>query len=243
MAVTREEKIYRSKVEGRLSTLEDGKFTPGSVAKQTPQLIENSNERISTIEQVLGIPGGQDPDDQSVDIVSGWRHWVESKLSPLFRVGDWVDETHLRLTNLESGKTPSDRQLESFKSRLRGLEELRIKYRLKPLEELHHFLKTHQLDSEMIGMLESKWKEYKRKFDERYKDLENLGREHELELFGPEGEEADNGLTSRIHKAEEAIDIISSELWWIRKGVLILLLLSIWVLIDIWRMAGWWTPL
>lgn len=67
-------------------------------------------------------------------------------------------------------------------------------------------------------------------------ELDDLGREHELELYG---EGNGNGLTRRLERVEEAGKILLSEIWWIRKGVLLVLILTLWSLIQMWWRFGW----
>ena len=79
--------------------------------------------------------------------------------------------------------------------------------------------------------------------------VEEESREHELELYGNGGP----GLTRRIERMElrernhkedieridEAHQILFGEIWWIRKGVLLMLGLVLISLIQMWWRFGW----
>lgn len=84
---------------------------------------------------------------------------------------------------------------------------------------------------------------------ERIIKLEEESREHELELYGNGGP----GLTRRIEKLElqakdhkkdverieEAHQILFGEIWWIRKGMLLVLILVLLDLFGMWYRFGW----
>lgn len=72
--------------------------------------------------------------------------------------------------------------------------------------------------------------------EERVKKLGDDWREHELELYGQGN---GNGLTRRLERVEERAEILVGEIWWIRKGVLIVLILVLLSLFQMWWRFGW----
>lgn len=264
MTLTREEKVYRGEIEGR----------------------------IRQIESVLIIPGETGEDDQSV-CLSGWRHLVEKqvkelreKWEPLFNVGTWIDKTEERLKGLERSGTleeitadpdATEKRLTEIEARIDEVVEIDKRYKLKD-EEVRgqaEWIKEHNQQSKSIEAMQTEWNKFLKDAkplkelqldSERMSTLErmwqgirkditkNIGdwREHELELYG-KTEENGNGLTRRIERMElrenaqekdieridEALQILFGEIWWIRKGVLLVLILTLWGLGQFWWRFGW----
>ena len=127
-------------VESRLENIEAVLQIPGEaldgdiqVLSAWRQIVES---KLQNIETVLVMPGGDgflsgfaNKVDQAITGVKEQVKELHEKWKPLFNVGKWIDKTEGRLTTLEeipdpsSEESPTVRQLESLKKRMRGSEE------------------------------------------------------------------------------------------------------------------------
>ncbi len=146
-------------------------------------------------------------------------------------------ETHdARILELESGKEIARERLDRLEQKVTNLkmEEAKVEEMeraSKVNKEIYDYVRRHEMDSEAVSDLTGTHKKIKRHIWELKKKLAGEIKEHELELFGVGGREAGHGLTSRIESAEKANKSLSRQVWWIRKGVLILLLVLLYSLI------------
>lgn len=269
MTLTREEKIYRAEIEERVDRMESVLqiHRPSGEEKEVTEVsgwrgwVEEKLkglERSETLEEITGSDEEIDliPPMELIDAHAKRLDELEAKWEPLFNVGSWIDETRVRLKEIEA--------------RIAEVVEIDKRYELKDGEvrDQAKWIKEHMLQSKSIDTMQSNWnkflKDVKRLKDdyrvveervksletvidprstqdpkgirERIKDAEELGREHELELYGKGN---GNGLTRRVERVEETKQILMDQIWWIRKGVLIVLILSLWSLIQMWWRFGW----
>ncbi len=222
MPMTREMKKKFIELEDRLSKLEKPDLTKIiEVNGVSPGDLES---RLETIEMVLQIPGEVDGE---IHVMSAWRQIIESKIQNIetvlvipgpkeflsgfaAKVDEVLTTLKERLTTLESTahttRTPTDRQLESLKERVRGSEAQRHKV-LNLIQRVGHLEQKPIAGalSQVTGKM-----------------VEDI-REHELELFGSDG--TGDGLKARIVELTKTVVLLRRAVGFIMGPLLILLIL------------------